>query len=151
MRLVVSVGVVWSVLVGVGLTPGPVGSAIARAESSPGPAECKQLALEKKALDKSDVRRYLTMSPEKVAEERGKPVVERVRHYIALSEKVLFQCPRHVLNANVTLHSQDTSVVPPLPVKGPKRRVRVRRLKQPLVPLPVKRQSRRSDRSTRRA
>lgn len=152
MRLVLSVGVVCAVLVGAGLVPGltPVqfGPAEARAETSPGRAQCKKLALEKKALDKSGVRQYLAMSPEKVAAERGKPVVERVRYYIALSEKVLFQCPRYVLNANITVHAQDSSVVPPLPVKGPKRRVRVRRLKQPLVPLPVKRQSRRAHSAT---
>ena len=149
MRLVLSVGVLWAALVGLGLGPGMDRMAAARGEGKLGRAECIKLALEKKALDKTDVRKYLAMAPQKVAAEFGKPFVERVRHYIALSEKVLFQCPRYVLNANVTVHSQDTSVMPPLPAKGPKR-VRVRRLKQPLVPLPVKRQSRRSNLPTRK-
>ena len=140
MRLVLSVGVLSAVLVGLGLGPGMERMAAARGEGKLGRAECTKLALEKKALDKSDVRKYLAMAPQRVAAEFGKPLVERVRHYIALSEKVLFQCPRYVLNANTASLGKGSKIIPPLPVKGPLR-ARVRRLRRPLVPLPVKRQS----------
>ncbi len=140
MRLVLSVGVLFAVLVGLGLGPGMERLAAARGDGKLGRAECTKLALEKKALDKSDVRKYLAMAPQRVAAEFGQSLVERVRHYMALSEKVLFQCPRYVLNANAVSLGDRSKVVPPLPVKGPLR-ARVRRLRRPLVPLPVKRRS----------
>ena len=140
MRLVLSIGVLFAVLVGLGLGPGMERLASARGEGKLGRAECTKLALEKKALDKSDVRKYLEMPPQKVAAEFGRPFVERVRHYIALSEKVLFQCPSFVLNANAAPVGERAKIVPPLPAKGPLR-ARVRKLRRPLVPLPVKRKS----------
>ena len=139
MRVILSIGVVWAVLAGFGLGPGLDGKAAARDDGPLPRAACVKLALEKKALDKGGVRKYLAMAPQKVATEFGKPVVERVRHYIALSEKVLFKCPRHILNANVGALA-GRAVMPPLPVKGP-HRARVRRPKRPVVPLPVKRRS----------
>ena len=59
MRLVLSIGVLFAVLVGLGLGPGMERLAAARGEGKLGRAECIKLALEKKALDKGDVRKYL--------------------------------------------------------------------------------------------
>ncbi len=139
MRVMLSVGVVWAVLTGLGMGPGLDGTAAARSDGPLSRAACVELARQKKTLDKGGVRKYLAMAPHKVETDFGKPVVERVRHYIALSEKVLFKCPRHILNANVGAVARQ-AVMPPLPVKGPYR-ARLRRPKRPLVPLPVKRQS----------
>ena len=140
MRVGLGVGVMWAVLAGIGVGLGFSGAAAARSDSPLPRAACGKLVQEKKALDRGDVRKYLAMAPQIVATEFGKPVVERVRHYIALSEKVLFQCPRHVLNANIGATGRGAQVMPPLPVKGPAQ-ARVRRPNRLLVPLPVKRQS----------
>ena len=118
-------------------------SASARAEPRLERATCAKLALEKKKLEKGGVESYLAMKPQKVLSSRGRPVVDQVRHYISLREKVLFRCPRNVLNATAAPIGQRQQVKPPLPVKGPKRAVRLRpRPRQRLlVPLPVKRRS----------
>ena len=138
MRAVLIVGTLCALFVGSG--PGVGQVAAARSAEKPGPAECKKLALEKQALDKAGMRAYLEKSPESVAAERGRSFVDRVRHYIALSETVLFKCPRYVLNANVGRSNKRSAAIPPLPVKGPFK-ARDRRPRRPLVPLPVKRQS----------
>ncbi|MFY0614017.1 MAG: hypothetical protein JXQ99_20990 [Hyphomicrobiaceae bacterium] len=139
MRAVVFVGSLYVLLAGSGF--GVEQGAAARNDTKPGRAECKKLALEKRALDKAGMRSYLEKSPESVAAERGRPFVEQMQHYIALSETVLFKCPRHVLNANVGRLNQRSAAIPPLPVKGPFR-ARIRKPRRSLVPLPVKRQSR---------
>ena len=142
MRLVLIVGVVWAVLSGLGLGNGFDHAASARGETPLGRDACTKLALERKSLEKGGIRKYLAMQPQNVVSTYGLAVVERVRHYISLSEKVLFQCPLNVLNATAAPLASRSGMVPPLPVKGPRRRARVGvRVRAPrlLVPLPVKR------------
>ncbi|MGI9477683.1 MAG: hypothetical protein ACR2PI_13355 [Hyphomicrobiaceae bacterium] len=137
MRAVLIIGTLCAWFAGAELVVGQ--DAAARSEEKPGRAECRKLALEKRALDKAGMANYLAKSPESVAAQRGRSFVDSVRHYISLSETVLFKCPRYVLNANVG-RSKDASAIPPLPVKGPYK-ARARKPRRLLVPLPVKRQS----------
>ena len=137
MRAVMIIGTLCTWFLGAELVGGQ--AAAARSEAKPGRVECKKLALEKRELDKAGMAAYLAKSPESVAAERGRSFVDRVRHYITLTETVLFKCPRYVLNANIG-RSKTSSAIPPLPVKGPFK-ARARKPRRPLVPLPVKRQS----------
>lgn len=137
MRCALVFGVVWAVLTSFGLDR----PASARAEPRLDRAICTKLTLEKKKLEKAGIEAYLAMKPQKVLSARGRPVVDQVRHYISLREKVLFRCPLNVLNATAAPIGQRQRVKPPLPVKGPKRAVRLRPRQRLLVPLPVKRQS----------
>jgi hypothetical protein len=137
MRCLLILGVVWAVSMSFGLDR----PASARAEPRLERAACVKLALEKKKLEKGGVEAYLAMKPQKVLSSRGRPVVAQVRHYITIREKVLFRCPRNVLNATAAPIKRRHQVKPPLPIKGPKRAVRHRPRQRLLVPLPVKRQS----------
>lgn len=128
-------------VLGVMICCGIGGAATARAEAELARPACVKLALRKKRLDNSRLRRFLAMSPEKVRSEHGRPVMERVRNYIALSEKVLFKCPPFVLNATMAPLRWRMSRPPPLPTRGPKQ-TRSVRPRGGLVPLPVKRSRR---------
>ena len=137
MRCVLVLGVVWAVLMSSWLDR----PASARAETLPDRATCTKLALEKNKLEKRGVGAFLAMKPQKVLSSHGRSVVDQVRHYITLREAVLFRCPRNVLNATAAPVDQRRLAKPPLPVKGPKRAVRIRPRRPLLVPLPVQRQS----------
>jgi hypothetical protein len=121
-------------IAGIGL----IGVPMARGEVSLPIDICVKLAEQKEALDKGDIHQLLAMKPELVLVQHGKLVVEKVRTYIALSEKVLFQCPPNVLNGTARSLASDDDELPPLPGKGP-RRAKVELPRGTLVPLPTKR------------
>lgn len=137
MRLVMFFCAVWAGLAGFALDR----AAEARAEPLLGRAACVKLAREKKSLENGGVSAYLQMAPESVLSAHGRSAVEQVRQYIGLREKVLFRCPRNVLNATAAPFERRAKLQPPLPVKGPKRAVRLRKRDRSLVPLPVQRRS----------
>lgn len=146
MRLVLIFGLLGATLSGAAI--GLSDSSMARTSNTLGRATCTKLALETKALERGGVEKFLKMKPQNVVADHGRPVVERVRHYISLKEQVLFRCPLNVLNATAAPIADRAGIAPPLPVKGPRRRARVRS-RSPrggtprlLVPLPVKRSSR---------
>lgn len=116
-------------------------AAEARAEPLLGRAVCVKLALEKKGLEDTGIDAYLKQAPTAVLASQGQATVEKVRQYIGLREKVLFRCPRNVLNAAAAPIEQRAKMKPPLPAKGPKRAVRLRQPKRLVVPLPVQRRS----------
>lgn len=105
-----------------------------------GRPECVQLAQRKKSLEAAGIRDTLAQRPAEVVAQHGRAAVERVQQYIALSEKVLFRCPLHVLNATAAPLEERMQYLPPLPGKGP-RRARVIAPRGTIIPLPVQRRS----------
>jgi hypothetical protein len=83
-------------------------------------AQCVKMALKKANLEKSGIRKIMAMQPSDVRSKFGDPGIERVRGYIALREKVLFNCPADVLNMTAAALRRDKKLIPPLPQKRPK-------------------------------
>jgi hypothetical protein len=137
MRHSVVLGIIFGFVVGFGMN----GASPALGEVSLPIETCMKLAEQKDAMDNSDIRQFLAMNPATVRAQHGQLVVERVRNYISLSEKVLFQCPPNVLNRTALSLEGDADEVPPLPAKGPKR-ARIELPRGTLVPLPTKRDGR---------
>ena len=115
------------------------GAVTARSQTLLDRDTCVKFAMQKKTLEDAGVRDLLQQAPADVAARQGPQVVESVKRYIALSEKVLFQCPVHVLNATAAPLEERERYLPPLPRKGPKRNAG-QLLRGPLIPLPVQRQ-----------
>jgi len=125
-------------------------AASARGETIPPRQDCAKLSLEKKSLEARGVRQFLKLPPAVVQRDHGAQTIERVRSYISVREKVLFECPKNIRNANAAIVAQRVTTPPPLPVQGPFRppqtaaRASVTRASGPRapVPLPVQRQPR---------
>ncbi len=100
--------------------------------------ECIALAKQKQRLEGSGVKDLLQRDPSDVVARRGRSGVDGVRQYIWLNEQLLFQCPIHILNATAAPLEERRRLRPPLPAKGPMRRVNAVP-RRAIVPLPVKR------------
>lgn len=116
-----------------------VGTAAAHSDALLERTVCVKLALEQKAMEADGIQALLALPPADIVAQRGRSIAQKVRGYIDLREKVLFQCPLHVLNATAAPLEEREKYMPPLPLKGP-RRARVELPRMPLVPLPVPRQ-----------
>ena len=100
-------------------------------------ATCAGFVIESRKLEKSGVTGLLAMSPDEVSKAHGRTGLDKVRRYLTVRERILFQCPIGIENAAVRqIRSAATSdVPPPLPVRGP-RQTKV--VPADIAPLPVK-------------
>jgi len=140
----------WGLVLSAGLLCVPAGYAAQSAETesqAPDRQQCAAFARERKKLEKSGIRQLVEMAPGDVVSQFGQDGERRVYAYIRLSERVLFQCPPHVLNANVAPIGIHVGAVPPLPRKGPRRpKTKAKRSQRLIVPLPVRAPLRQSNR-----